>query len=43
MGYVFAFILGVAAATIGFTGVAKLADSGVKKVQQTVIKMEKGD
>lgn len=28
-----AFILGIIVATIGFTGVAKVADSGVQKIQ----------
>jgi|LauGreDrversion4_2_1035121.scaffolds.fasta_scaffold6313286_2 hypothetical protein len=41
MGYVFAFILGVAAATVGFTGIARMADSGVQKVQKTIIQINK--
>jgi len=34
MGYVIVFVLGVVAATVGFSGVAKIADNGVAKVQQ---------
>lgn len=33
MGYIVAFILGIVVATVGFTGVAKIADQGVEKVQ----------
>ena len=29
-----AFILGIVVATIGFTGVANIADKGVQKVQE---------
>ena len=41
MGYIFAFILGIAAATVGFTGIARMADSGVHKVQKTIIQIDK--
>lgn len=41
MGYIFAFILGIAAATVGFTGIAKMADSSVQKVQKTMIQINK--
>jgi uncharacterized membrane protein YtjA (UPF0391 family) len=34
MGYIIVFVLGVVAATVGFGGVAKIADNGVAKVQQ---------
>jgi hypothetical protein len=33
MGYIVAFVLGIVVATVGFTGMAKIADSGVEKVQ----------
>ena len=35
------FFLGIAAATIGFTGIAKMADSSVQKVQKTMIQINK--
>ena len=35
------FFLGVAAATIGFTGMAKMADAGVQKVQTAIIQIDK--
>ena len=35
------FFLGIAAATIGFTGIAKMADSSVQKVQKTMIQIDK--
>jgi hypothetical protein len=31
-----AFLAGIIVATVGFTGVAQLVDSGVSKVQETV-------
>lgn len=37
MGYIAAFILGIVVATVGFTGVAQIADTGVSKVQ-TIVK-----
>lgn len=30
------FVLGIIVATVGFTGVAQIADQGVNKVQETV-------
>lgn len=33
MGYIVAFVLGIVVATVGFQGVAKIADAGVEKVQ----------
>lgn len=41
MGYILVFVLGIAAATIGFSGVAKMADSGVQKIQKTIIQIDK--
>lgn len=32
--HLIAFILGIVVATIGFSGVAKVADTGVQKVQE---------
>jgi uncharacterized membrane protein YtjA (UPF0391 family) len=37
MSHLFAFILGIIAATVGFTGMAQIADRGVDKVQ-TIVK-----
>lgn len=31
--HIIAFIAGIVVATVGFTGVAKIADTGVEKVQ----------
>jgi hypothetical protein len=36
MGYIVAFVLGIVVATVGFTGVAQVADKGVNKVQEVV-------
>lgn len=30
------FVLGVAVCTVGFSGLAKIADAGVVKIQETV-------
>jgi hypothetical protein len=30
------FILGIAVCTVGFSGLAKMADAGVSKIQETV-------
>ncbi len=32
--HIIAFIAGIVVATVGFTGVAQIADTGVQKVQQ---------
>jgi len=34
MGYIIAVIFGIVIATVGFTGMAKIGDSAVTKVQQ---------
>jgi len=34
MGYVIVFVLGIVAATVGFSGVAKIADNGVAEIQR---------
>jgi hypothetical protein len=34
VSHLIAFILGIVVATIGFTGVASIADKGVQKVQE---------
>ncbi len=34
ISHLLAFILGIVIATIGFTGVASVADKGIQKVQQ---------
>lgn len=36
MSHAIAFIAGIIVATVGFTGVAQVADSGVNKVQEVV-------
>lgn len=36
INFVVGFILGIAAATIGFNTVAEIADNGVEKVQEIV-------
>lgn len=33
MTHIIAFVAGIIVATVGFTGVAEIADSGVQKVQ----------
>jgi hypothetical protein len=33
MGYIIVFVLGIAVATVGFGGIAKIGDSVVTKVQ----------
>lgn len=34
--HLISFMLGVVVATVGFTGIAQIADQGVNKIQQTV-------
>lgn len=41
MSHFVAFIAGIIVATVGFTGVAQIADSGVQKVQSTVREVAK--
>jgi hypothetical protein len=36
-GFFFGFILGVAVATVGFSGLAPILDGGVRSIQQTTI------
>ena len=36
-GFLFGFILGVSTATVGFSGLAPILDSGVRTIQQTTI------
>jgi hypothetical protein len=36
-GTIFGFILGVSTATVGFSGLAPILDSGVRTIQQTTI------
>ena len=33
MGYIVVFVLGIAVATVGFGGIAKIGDSALSKVQ----------
>jgi hypothetical protein len=33
MGYIVSFVFGIIVATVGFTGIAKMGDSAVDKVQ----------
>ena len=37
MSHIIAFVLGIVVATVGFSGVANIADKGVEKVQ-TIVK-----
>jgi len=41
MTHLIAFILGIAVATVGFTGVASIADQGVHKIQQVTKEVAK--
>jgi uncharacterized membrane protein YtjA (UPF0391 family) len=34
ISHLISFVLGIIVATIGFTGVAKIADQGVQKIQE---------
>lgn len=36
LSHLMAFVAGIIVATVGFTGVAQLMDSGVSRVQETV-------
>ena len=36
MSHIIAFVLGIIVATVGFTGIAQIADKGVTKVQDVV-------
>jgi len=36
LSHLMAFLAGIIVATVGFTGVAQLMDSGVSRVQETV-------
>ena len=36
ISHLISFILGIVVATVGFTGVAQIADKGVTKVQEVV-------
>jgi len=40
INFIFGFIFGVAACTIGFTGMANMADKGVTVIQGTLKKAE---
>ncbi len=41
MSHLIAFIAGIVVATVGFTGVAQIADKGVGKVQDVVREVQK--
>ena len=41
MSHIVAFILGIVAATVGFQGVAKIADQGVQKIQEITVETTK--
>lgn len=36
LNFIMGLILGVVVSTVGFTGIAEVADSGVQKIQNTV-------
>jgi hypothetical protein len=40
INFIVGFIFGVAACTIGFTGIVKVADDGVGVIQNTIKKAE---
>jgi hypothetical protein len=35
------FVLGIVVSTVGFSGIAKIADSGVEKVKQVTVEQAK--
>ena len=41
MSHIIAFVLGIVVATVGFTGMAKIADQGVQKIQSVTIESTK--
>jgi len=41
INFMFGFVFGVMACTIGFTGMAKVADKGVESMQTTVKEVAK--
>lgn len=41
INFVVGFVLGIAAATVGFQGIAEMADNGVEKVQHVVKEVSK--
>jgi hypothetical protein len=41
LNFICGFILGIAACTVGFSGLAKLADKGVGTIQNTVNEVAK--
>lgn len=41
MSHIIAFILGIVAATVGFQGIAKIADQGVQKIQEVTLESTK--
>lgn len=41
MQFIIGVVVGIVVATVGFTGVAKVADSGVQKLQETVKEVTK--
>lgn len=41
MSHIIAFVAGIIVATVGFTGVAQIADQGVDKIQATVKEVAK--
>jgi uncharacterized membrane protein YtjA (UPF0391 family) len=41
MGYIIVFVLGIAVATVGFSGIAAIVDNGVAKVQQVTKEVAK--
>lgn len=40
MNFIVGFVLGVAACTIGFSGIVRVADDGVGVIQKTIKKAE---
>jgi uncharacterized membrane protein YtjA (UPF0391 family) len=36
INFIIGFVLGIVVSSIGFTGIAQVADQGVQKIQETV-------
>jgi hypothetical protein len=41
MNFLLGFILGIVVSTVGFSGIAKMADNGVNKVKEVTIEQTK--
>lgn len=41
MSHIFTFILGIVVATVGFSGIARIADKGVEAVKVQAVQVQK--